>query len=268
MTWASLADATDERRFGGKAARLAAAAGFGLPIPDGVALSVSLTEAAATHDPAAIAALEAIWQGLPGSVAVRSSVVGEDSTTASYAGQHATHLNVCSAADLRTAVVAIHESARAPAALAYRGRLGIEDLPETGVLLQAFVDAEVAGVMFTRSPLRGAQERLIEASWGLGVLVAAGRVVSDRYRLAPSGTVVERTAGPKHVALRPRPDGGTIEQPVPTELVQRRCLDDDHLDALAGLAARCEALFGAPQDVEWAFADGELWLLQVRPITT
>jgi pyruvate,water dikinase len=94
--------------------------------------------------------------------------------------------------------------------------------------------------MFTRDPVSGVDERLIEASSGPGEAVVSGRLVPDRYRLGPTGAVLERAPG---------------------------LLDDDALHELHLLAARCEALFDGPQDIEWAFAGARLHLLQSRPIT-
>ena len=121
--------------------------------------------------------------------------------------------------------------------------------------------------MFTQNPINGADERLIEASWGLGEVVVAGRVIPDHFRVARSGEVLERTPGQKQVAVRTLPDGGTAEEKVAPELVERLCLDDDQLAELNGLADRCEEVYGPARDIEWAFAEGDLYLLQCRAVT-
>jgi pyruvate,water dikinase len=108
---------------------------------------------------------------------------------------------------------------------------------------------------------------VIEASWGLGEAVVAGRVIPDHYRVDRSGQVLERTPGVKKLAIRALPDGGTVEEKVPPELIERLCLDDDQLDQLNRLADRCEQVYGPARDLEWAFADGELYLLQCRAVT-
>ena len=267
MRWAPLSGAADDRTFGGKTARLSAASAGGLPVPRAVAISVALTAAVAQAHPPGIEALEAAWSELDGPLAVRSSAVGEDGATASFAGLHHSVLNVVSFAELVAAIEGVWRSARSEPALAYRDRLAIRGAPEIGVLLQELVDPDVAGVMFTRDPAGAGQELLIEASWGLGGAVAAGRVVPDRYHLSASGAIVERTPGVKNVALRPAPAGGVAERPVQAEMAGRLCLGDSELVQLASLAARCESLFGGAQDVEWAIAAGSLHVLQVRPIT-
>jgi hypothetical protein len=121
--------------------------------------------------------------------------------------------------------------------------------------------------MFTRNPITGADERLIEASWGLGEVVVAGRVIPDMFRIASSGEVLERTSGLKKVAVRPLPDGGTVEEPVASELVERLCLEDRHLAMLHQIASRCEEVYGPARDIEWAIAGDELYLLQCRAVT-
>ena len=267
MSRAPLAEAADERAFGGKTARLSVATAAGLPVPLGVALSVPFTEAVGRSHPPAIAELEAAWSDLGPPLAVRSSAVGEDAKAASFAGQHLSSLNVLTFDALVAAVESVWRSARSRAALEYRARLGIGGAPEIGVLLQELIDADVAGVMFTRSPVGVPQERLVEASWGLGGAVAAGRVVPDRYRLSASGGIVERTAGVKNVALRPAPAGGVTERAVEDELAGRLCLGDGELEQLASLAARCESLFGEALDIEWGLAAGTFHVLQVRAIT-
>lgn len=267
MSVVPLPDAQDETEFGGKAVQLGAALRAGLPVPDGAALAAGLVEAVAAGDPTASAALAAVGARVAWPVAVRSSAVGEDSAEASFAGQHLTQLNVTDPAGLAKAVAAVWASARSEAALSYRARLGIDGQPRTGVVVQRLLDPEVAGVLFTRNPLNGADERMVEASWGLGEAVVAGSVIPDRFRIARDGTVLERTPGWKPVAQRLSGDGGTVEEPVPADLVEQLCLDDDRLAELHALASRCEQVFGAGRDLEWAFTGQTLYLLQCRAVT-
>jgi pyruvate,water dikinase len=135
------------------------------------------------------------------------------------------------------------------------------------VVVQELVDAECSGVLFSRNPLDGSDELVIEAAWGLGEAVVAGLVTPDRFRLAPDGTVFERAAGVKDVAVRIDPAGGTRETQVPAELVRALCLDDAKLAALHALAASCDQVFDGANDLEWAFVSGRLYLLQRRTLT-
>ena len=123
-------------------------------------------------------------------------------------------------------------------------------------------------MLFTRNPVTGADERLIEASWGLGEAVVAGLVIPDHFLLDRAGQVRERRPGYKTVAIRPVATGGTVEEELAPALVESLCLDDAQLAELHQLALRCEAVHGPDRDLEWAFADGRLHLLQCRAITT
>ncbi len=83
-------------------------------------------------------------------------------------GQHLTLLNVPSTTDLSAAIRQIWWSANSDSVITYRKRVGLFDRPSVGVVVQALLNPTVAGVMFTQNPINGADERLIEASWGLG----------------------------------------------------------------------------------------------------
>jgi hypothetical protein len=108
---------------------------------------------------------------------------------------------------------------------------------------------------------------VIEASWGLGEAVVAGRVIPDHFRVDRSGDVLECTPGLKQVAVRTIPTGGTTEEEIAAERAAQLCLHEDQLRELNALAHRCEEVYGPDRDIEWAFADAQLYLLQCRAIT-
>ena len=254
--------------YGSKAVGLGDAARQGLLVPPGMALSGDLVEAVASGDGKAIEKLAKAVAALSAPFAVRSSAVDEDGAAASFAGQHLTVLNVHSAADVPGAVREVWWSANSDSAITYRQRVGLFTRPSVGVIVQTLLNPDVAGVMFTEHPVSGADERLIEASWGLGEAVVAGLVVPDHFRLDRSGRVLERKVGRKRIAIRSLPNGGTFEQQVPPAQVCQLCLDEVQLAALGELALRCENVYGPRRDIEWAFQDGTLYLLQCRAITT
>jgi pyruvate,water dikinase len=200
-------------------------------------------------------------------VAVRSSAVGEDGARVSFAGQHLTRLGVTRDDALVEAVTEVWQSGRSEAAVAYRARLGVSGEPEIAVVVQQMVDAECAGVMFTKNPVDGSDERVIEGAWGLGEAVVSGLVEPDRYRLARGGAVIEESIGEKDLAVRLRPGGDTEEVEVTAEQRRRPCLDARRLHQLEALAARCESAFDGPHDIEWAFMGDRLFLLQRRAVT-
>lgn len=260
--------ADDVSQLGAKAVGLGEAVRAGLPVPPGVALSGAVVEAVAGGDRRAVRHVLRSTRALPGPLAVRSSCVDEDGAEASFAGQHVTLLNVRTADEVVPAVREVWWSANSDSAFTYRQRVGQQARPSVGVVVQSLLAPDVAGVMFTRNPVTGAEERLIEASWGLGEVVVSGRVIPDSFRIAADGSVLDRVAGVKKVVIRATPGGGTVEDEVPRERVASLCLDDEQLAELHEMALRCEQAYGPGRDIEWAFAGGSAYLLQCRAVTT
>lgn len=265
MTPVPLAEVYDERRFGGKAVSLGQAVRAQLPVPDGFGLEVDLVEAlAAFGEPSLLAGA---FAELGGSVAIRSSAVGEDAKDASFAGQHVSLMNLQT---LTEAIEAVHQvwlSARSDVALGYRQQQRIEGPPRIAAIMQKMVVPDCAGVLFTRDPLTGLDERVVEAAWGLGEVVVAGLVVPDSFRLGRDGSIKERSVGEKDVMLRAAPGRGTEEIRVAADLVTRLTLNDEQLEELNQLANKCECFYGEGLDLEWAIEGSHLYLLQCRPIT-
>ena len=162
----SLAQAESAAEFGGKAAQLAQALSAGLPVPGGFALSSRFVSRVCAGDDAARVDLLCAFAELNAAVAVRSSAVGEDSASASFAGQHQTVLNVRDPEALLAAVYEVYSSARTDAAVGYRRKLGLALEPRMGIVVQTLVAADSSGVLFTRHPISGADERVIEAALG------------------------------------------------------------------------------------------------------
>jgi pyruvate phosphate dikinase-like enzyme/cyclic nucleotide-binding protein len=262
-----LEEAYDESVFGSKAVGLGEAARSGVPLPPGVALSGAVVEAVAGGDEQAIEGVAKLVRPLGSPLAVRSSAVDEDGAEASFAGQHMTLLNVPGVDAVESALREIWWSANSDSAITYRQRVGLFRRPSVGVVVQALLDPDSAGVMFTRNPIDGADERVIEASWGLGEAVVAGLVIPDSFRIDRSGEVLARTPGLKKIAIRTLPEGGTVEEKLSPERAEQLCLDDSQLEDLHRLADRCEEVYGPARDIEWAFAGEDLYLLQCRAIT-
>ena len=237
-------------------------------MPAGYALSHEWVEAVTRHDDRVLAQLAAAFAQMTTPVAVRSSAIGEDSEDASFAGQHLSVLNVTDFDQLKSAIEQVVQSALAPSALAYREKLGVEAAPRMGIVLQELFNSEAAGVMFTRNPFDGSEERVIEAAWGLGEVVVAGLVIPDYYRISPTGEILERRIGEKDVALQLLKDGGTEEVELAPDRANAKVLEDDDLQSLHQLASLCESVYGKHLDIEWGLDKGGFALLQCRSITT
>lgn len=259
-----LRDALEQSRFGGKASSLAFALNAGLPVPDGLALSAEGVAAVVAGDPAAMQLLAERFGDRP--VAVRSSCLDEDGASASFAGAHESLLGQRGPEMIRDAVTQVQSSGSTDRAMAYRSGLGLAGSAAMAIVIQEMIASDVAGVMFTRNPVTGAHERVVEATWGLGEAVVSGIITPDNYRVAPGGERLERTLGEKDLAIHMDPDGGTTE--VDDARVNRFCLSKKKLRRLDELAAACDVVYGdAQHDIEFAFRGKRLYLLQRRPIT-
>jgi pyruvate,water dikinase len=201
-------------------------------------------------------------------VAVRSSATAEDLPELSFAGLQDTYLQVVGDDDLLRSIVRCMASLWTARAIGYRSR---NDVPHReaalAVVVQQMVPSEVSGVLFTADPLTGRRDTVvIDATLGLGEALVSGRVEPDHYVVNAAGRITSKTLGAKAESLRGRPEGGTIT--VREDAAGRQALPDAAVVELAALGCRAARLFGAPQDVEWAWAGGRLWLLQSRPITS
>ncbi|MFX0577739.1 phosphoenolpyruvate synthase [Nocardia nepalensis] len=201
--------------------------------------------------------------------AVRSSATAEDLASASFAGQYDTFLNIRDEAQLLDMMRQCWLSAFAERAIDYRQRRGIDHRGvELAVIVQRMADARAAGVMFTADPVSGhRRSTVINASFGLGESVVSGSVSPDLYTVHANGTV-RKTISSKTTATMPMADGGTVDQAIPAARQNEQALPDIVIRELAELGRRIEAHFGTPQDVEWAWTDTGLQVLQSRPITS
>ena len=204
------------------------------------------------------------------SVAVRSSALDEDGASASFAGQHATILNVSGERAVVGAVAECWRSAFRAPALYYRSRQGL-DAEGIGMaaLVQQMLHSDASAVVFSANPVTGSREEvMINANWGLGESVVSGTATPDAFIVRKSDmSIVSAETGDKEVMTKPTP-GGAVEVDTPSELQGKPSITGGQAVELADLAARLEARMGWPVDLECAYYRGSLYLLQCRPITT
>lgn len=204
-------------------------------------------------------------------VAVRSSATAEDLPDLSFAGQQDTFLNVVGDEALLHAIVACWSSLWTARAIAYRQRNGIaHDDVALAVVVQAMVESEASGVLFTANPLTGKRsEVVIDATLGLGEALVSGQVEPDQIVVdTRAGRIVAKRLGAKALAIRGAAGGGvTTDQ---QDAASQQALPDAAILELARLGKRVEQQLygGQPQDIEWAWAGGRLTLLQSRAITS
>lgn len=241
---------------GGKGLSLAQMTRAGFPVPPGFCVTTVAYRAAVREVHLPVELRDEILQQYlalgEGPVAVRSSATLEDGATASFAGQQETFLEITGGEEVLAAIRKCWDSLHTERAVAYRTKQGIDDdLQAMAVVVQRMVPADVAGVLFTRDPLDATgKNMLIEAARGLGEAVVSGRVMPDLFRL-------DRET----LAIVDQQRRGDFPSDTPV-------FSDAQLVDMAQLGLRVEEHFGSPRDVEWAFGDEQLWLLQARPITT
>ena len=262
---------------GGKGLSLGRLAASGFPVPPGFCITAEALDAAAGaihQSPLAQEIVEARRRLAAAVVAVRSSAVFEDAETASFAGQLETILGVRADEELLHAVARCWEAGRSARVAAYRrerSKSEIQNLQSKihgegiAIIVQSLVEAEAAGVLFTVDVASGRRDHmLVESAWGLGESVVSGAVNPDRFTLdKASGTIVEQHIADKTAM---RTSAGEVE--VPDDHRRQPSLTPKQISDLVALGRRIEETFGCPQDVEWAIAGGQVFLLQSRPITT
>lgn len=273
LVWLGEEAAHDPALTGGKASALSRLAS-GYRVPPGFVLT---TRAFEQQGAISEAVLEVAYRRLAAAlgqeeprVAVRSSAVDEDGEASSFAGLHETYLNLAGIEQVVDAVRRCWGSARSERALDYRRHHGLEtEDPTIAVLVQALVPADVSAVVFSVNPLTGDRGQVvINASWGLGESIVGGTTTPDTIVVGrPALDVLERVVGEKRRMTVSVP-GGTREVDVPALLRNRLAITDEQAVAAALLATALERTAGHPVDIECAFAGGELYLLQARPITT
>jgi len=205
-----------------------------------------------------------------GVVAVRSPATSEDLPAASFAGLYESYLNVDALEDILTAVRQCWASLWTARALSYRARLGIaSQTVSMAVIIQQMVQASTSGVLFTINPVSGAHgEVVINAALGLGEALVAGQITPDSITVEKaSGRIKQREVGMPSLMAVPsnsRMSNNSRE----TAESQQFVLTDEQVTQLVRLGERIEEHFGVPQDVEWAIADEQIFIIQARPITT
>ncbi len=204
-----------------------------------------------------------------GPVAVRSSATAEDLPEMSFAGQQETFLNIVGEQMLFEAIVNCWSSLWTARALSYRSRNNVphEDVA-LSVIVQRMVQSEASGVLFTANPLTGKRsETAIDATLGLGDALVGGLVEPDHYVVdTDSGEIIHKTLGGKALRIHGVAGGGVITEDA--DAAERQAIPDDVILHLTELGQRVTALVPSPQDIEWAWSENQLHLLQSRPITS
>jgi rifampicin phosphotransferase len=204
--------------------------------------------------------------------AVRSSAVEEDGTHHSFAGQLETFLFVRPESVFEK-VAEVWRSGFSDRVIEYRRQNGLDGVPPTApaVLIQRMVNASAAGVAFSADPISGRRSlAVVSAVPGLGTALVGGEAAADVFKVDRAGKIVDRMIVRKDICHRfdPNAPEGVSAIKLSEAETARPALTDEQVVAVAQLARRAAHHFGQPQDIEWAIAGHDLFLLQSRPITT
>jgi len=201
-------------------------------------------------------------------VAVRSSAPGEDEKASSFAGLHASFLNISGPSSILTHVRLVWASLFSDAALLYRKELGLAVERSTmAVLIQELMPSDCAGVFFSLNPADRSQ-MLIESVWGLNQGLVDGDVDPDRWHLDRATGRITAHHAPARSHFIQAGTGGVKMIPLPPHLADKPPLNPAMIDQVRDAGNRLESLFGQPQDVEWTFCKDRFYVLQSRAITT
>lgn len=222
---------SDISTVGGKATSLGEMTQSGLPVPAGFAVTLDAFDQDGKLNDETKQQITKLLVAKK-LYAVRSSGLAEDAEGASWAGQFETFLDT-NPEEVTSKIEECHNSTKARAK-AYASDKAVDDNFNIAVVVQEMIKPEYAGVLFTKDPLTGADRLVTEYVEGLGEELVSGR------------------ADPKRITWSP---GEKVETPF-------------NITELTTLAKKVEEVFGAAQDIEWAYADGKMWLVQARSITT
>ncbi|MCK8610605.1 phosphoenolpyruvate synthase [Agromyces sp. C10] len=208
--------------------------------------------------------------GAGAAVAVRSSATSEDAAGTSFAGMHDTYNNVVGDEAVLARLRDCWASLYGDRVISYRASQRMDEEPVLAVVVQTQVASDRSGVMFTVDPSTGARDRLvIEAALGLGEVVVSGAVEPDTYVVAKDGPrLISVRVGRQSHTLVPGSGGTVVREDLDPVRADARVLTDDEVLAVASLGLQVEQHYGEPQDTEWAYSAGRLWMLQSRPVTT
>jgi pyruvate,water dikinase len=204
-------------------------------------------------------------------VAVRSSVAVKESKVSSFPGMMDTYHYIRGSKDVAEKVKQCWASVWSGRGAFARHNKGIDHWKAViAPVIQLMVNSESAGVAFTVNPITGSQDEIvIECNWGLGEAVVCGKCLCDFYLVSKEPfSVKQRRIAPKEEKYVQSPGGGAEWAKVEPEKVNAPTLTEKQTDELCKAARTIERHYGYPQDIEWAFEKGKLYILQARRAKT
>jgi len=204
------------------------------------------------------------------SVAVRSSAIDEDNIDASFAGQFKTLLNISGCENVVQAIIDCYQSAFSERVLTYRSQNQLTCSTAMSVLVQQMVPADMSSVVFSKNPINNnVNEIVINANWGLGESIVNGKVTPDTYIVNKHDLQVkEKIIAKKSIMSIHCPQEGIKDVEIPKVMYDTPVMTDQQIIENSDLVKQLENKFQVNVDIECAWKDENLYLLQCRPITT
>jgi len=196
---------------------------------------------------------------------VRSSVSAEDGAEHSFAGMFHTELFV-SQNDLYSSIKRVKESAHSARIEEYLNQKEISEELKVAVIIQEMIHSESSGVGFSKNPVNGRKEILINSVWGLGEGIVSGELESDVFTVR-NGSIEGQLVNKPYGYFIKEDEGGVEKKPIETGRIDKPSIQNEEILELSGIIKKLVDHYGKPQDVEWALQDGEIYILQSRPIT-
>jgi len=202
-------------------------------------------------------------------VAVRSSATAEDSSTASWAGELESYLNV-NGNNILDSVKKCWSSLFTPRAIFYRFEKKLHNHKvSVAVVVQVMVQSDVSGICFTVHPVtEDPDQMIIEAGYGLGEAIVGGKITPDTYVIHKKDWCILDCNVSEQKMMMVRGGSGTKEITVPTSRQKKQKISNKQIIKSAKLFYSIEKHYGRPQDIEWAMKGNTLYVVQSRPITT
>jgi len=202
-------------------------------------------------------------------VAIRSSATAEDSKLDSWAGELETYLNTTEKNILKN-VKKCWASLYSPRALFYRIERKMQRKSvSVAVVIQKMIQSEVAGICFTVHPItKDKNQMIIEAGYGLGEAIVGGMITPDAYVIEKKSLTILDINISEQKKMIKWAKNKNQNVTVSKEKQSKQKLKNSEIIKLSKIVRNIEKHYKSPQDIEWAFAKGNLYITQSRPITT
>ena len=203
-------------------------------------------------------------------VAVRSSATAEDSASAAWAGQLDSFLNTTDE-NLLENVKKCWASLFTPRAIFYRFEKDLHKQKiSVAVVVQKMIESEKSGIAFSVHPVTQDRNQLIiEAGLGLGEAIVSGQITPDSYVIEKQPRrIIDKNVEIQSRGLYRSENGGNEWRDISKEQGEKQVLSDIEILELSKIILHIENHYGFPCDIEWAFENGKIYILQSRPVTT